>query len=164
VFPVKRGDVVRFDSFGVNAFCYFIPPTFSVVSAPVMQEGGDYSATEKPVIIREGGSFRQKRDLDGSPIFCKTIAGTVTAAAGSASTGTVALTGVKNLCKCEGWWAYNTKGDKRMITLSGNKVWEPDEYEWDVLLEASHEVSYTSYSAQERNAAPFQMYVEYTKN
>jgi hypothetical protein len=50
-----------------------------------------------------------------------------------------------------------------MIGLSANKVWEPDEYEWDVLLEASHEVRYVSYSVQERNGAPFQMYVEYTR-
>jgi hypothetical protein len=164
---VAVGDVVKIQATSgtlSSIVCYFIPPKFSVVSAPVMQEGGDYSATEKPVIIREGGSFRQKRDLDGSPIFCKTIAGTVTAAAGSASPTTTALTGVKNLCKCDGWWAYNTGGDKRLITLSGNKVWEPDEYEWDVLLEASHEVKYISYSVQERNAAPFQLYVEYTKS
>jgi hypothetical protein len=126
--------------------------------------GCDYSPDEQPIFINDKGTIRQKIDLDGSPIWCRTITGSITAPPNQTSDMGIALEGVKNICKCDGWWAYNTQGDKRMIFLSANKIWSPDEYEWDLLIEcASHDVKYFSFSVQDRVNAPFQMYMEYTK-
>jgi hypothetical protein len=51
----------------------FIPPKFAAVSAPVVQEGGDYSLAEQPVLVRDGGVVRQKMTTDNKPLWVRTL-------------------------------------------------------------------------------------------
>jgi hypothetical protein len=55
--------------------CNYIPPKFVNVPTPnvIVEEGGDYSLDEKPVMVRENGALRQKKWIDGKPIWQKTI-------------------------------------------------------------------------------------------
>jgi hypothetical protein len=52
---------------------YFIPPKYSKPPAPVVVEGGDYSSTEQPVMVNDGGTLRQKTDTDNKPVYTKTV-------------------------------------------------------------------------------------------
>jgi hypothetical protein len=73
VLPVKTGDVVsafkQVNTTIRDLSCYFIPPIYSQPTAPIVVEGSDYSTSEQPVMVNDGGTLRAKRWLDGWPIY-----------------------------------------------------------------------------------------------
>jgi hypothetical protein len=107
--PVAKGDVVNVSGGNytiVSAGCYFVPPKYKAVPAAVsvIEPGGDYSLDEKPVLVWDEGVVRQKLDVDGSPIWEQTFAGSIPATPAITYVGIPLRSGVKAVVNIAGWW------------------------------------------------------------
>jgi hypothetical protein len=125
----------------------------------------DYSTNEKPVLVNDHGTIRQKVDLDGSPIWCKTFTGTITQSANSRNL-VYPITGVKRILKYDGWWDSNREGTSttfRFLTIGG-VINLSDTPSWSALaIDEGLEVGLYTLSDTERIDSPYQLYLEYTK-
>jgi hypothetical protein len=111
VLAVKVGDKIKIvgeettsDKYK-NIGCYFIPPIYSTPPDQniVAEVGGDYSLDEKPVYVNDNGTVRQKKDVNGDPLFVRTFKGNIVAAA-NAFVSTDIATGIKACTDFKGWW------------------------------------------------------------
>jgi hypothetical protein len=76
--PVSVGDKVELivnNATITSGYCnhYFVPPKYSKPATPIVVEGGDYSTSEQPVMVNDGGTLRAKLWLDGRPIYRRTF-------------------------------------------------------------------------------------------
>jgi hypothetical protein len=81
LYPVKPGDKIEVKySSGIagSSTCRFIPPMFVTPPVPVVEYGTDYTLDEQPVLINDGTRIRQKKWLNGKPIYRRTYYGSVT--------------------------------------------------------------------------------------
>jgi hypothetical protein len=102
VLPVKKGDVVKLTGASTGGWtpgCYFIPPMFVAIpqSRIVVQPGSDEMMAEHPILINDNGVIRQKKDLNGDPIWEQIFTGTINIPAGNGNFNTYQMSGVKNL-------------------------------------------------------------------
>jgi hypothetical protein len=144
----------------------FIPMSF--VTAPqtpvVVQPGSDLSLFEQPVMIRDSlGVIRQKKDYDGSPIFCKMFVGTVTGVANIAIT-TILAEGIKRVCVMEGDWDANRDSNTNTlfpITFSAETI--PTLNSHYAVRKGTHLLTWISNSNFDRSNHIYRFYAEYTK-
>jgi hypothetical protein len=110
VYAVSPGDTVFCHRSAVGnggAGCFFIPPKQVRPSQYNVDIGTNISLDEKPVFVMnpDTGIITQKLDLDGSPIWERTFAGNIPAAAATSYTPAIYLaSGVKKLVDASGWW------------------------------------------------------------
>jgi hypothetical protein len=113
---IKKGQVVRlrFRTEGTvslgnpcNLALYYIPVVFVEIPKPnvVIQEGSDYSLDEQPVMIWDNGVMRQKKWVDGKPIFESTFTGTITQAKNTVNTVILSpLNYAESIISISGYW------------------------------------------------------------
>jgi hypothetical protein len=150
----------------VSVACYFIPPVIVPIpqSRIVVQLGSDYSLTEQPVLINDGGTIRQKQDVDGKPIWCRTFTGNLTIPAGTWDYPILIPSGIEAVLGQDGWW--NTGGGSRMpVEICENKKGVDDSVRCFFVLrkDADQSMIISTYSDVVRTNAPYRVYVEYTK-
>jgi hypothetical protein len=81
ILPISKGQKIRCNLVTYNGATisgrdfrfFFIPPKFIKEAAPIVEIGSDYSLTEQPVLINDGGTVRQKLYFDNTHIYRKSF-------------------------------------------------------------------------------------------
>jgi hypothetical protein len=81
----------------------------------IIDEDGDYSLEEKPIMVMDNGVLRQKLDVDGDPIWEKTVVLPTPPTAANTQLITMLVEGVKNAWYIRGRWEVGSGNGFRNI-------------------------------------------------
>jgi hypothetical protein len=138
-----------------NLFRLF-PLKFSAVQSPVVEQGSDYSLTEHPVLINDNGLIRQKLDIDGDPIWCRTVRGNITLSSNTEGYIAILSTYVKKLLNQHGWWDRGDNYNEPVpINFTTASFW--------LYKRPNGDIAIRTISVAERTNSPYMVYIEYTK-
>jgi hypothetical protein len=130
--------------------------------------GTDYSTDETPVWVMDAVTqeIRQKLDIDGSPIFERTVQGTVTGASGTWLSISSGVAGIKHALGYDGWWVMDPANPNQhgpipvfrtsTMTLANTYAFLPQ-------ISSSGGLAISTCSAYARTDSPFQLHMVYTK-
>jgi hypothetical protein len=176
VLHLRQGDVVRVGAATATAGAVAIDikisrylPTLTnttPVATAIIEPGSDLSTTEQPVLVWDNGTAKQKLDVNGDPIWERTILGTVTGAAGTWLSVPNDVTGIKRVLNYDGWWVMDPANPNQHgpipvfrtanLTLANTYAFLPQ-------ISNGGALAISTASAYARTDSPYQLTIRYTK-
>jgi hypothetical protein len=130
--------------------------------------GTDYSTDETPVWVMDPVTqeIRQKRDIDGSSIFERTVQGTITGASGTWLSVSPAVAGIKRALGYDGWWVMDPANPDQhgpIPVFRTSNMTLANTYAFLPQISSGGGLTISTCSAYARTDSPFQLHMVYTK-
>jgi hypothetical protein len=169
VVAIAAGDILtasietNLTLYSISAFK--IPPKFVNINLPrpVIEPGGDYSLDEKPVLINDNGTVRQKRDYDGRAVWEKTCVGNIVATAGTTNTKALMFVAAQSIISTKGWIQV---GGAQTYKQDINTIMPGTYISYAIIIVTTTDIRLDSVSSNERTGTTNNAYritLEYTK-